>query len=727
MTRAGALTPTDIAARLSGLTFAARLDTARTLCAELDAAFAPGAADVLLAALAPPTATDRMALAAWIAALPSSTAGAYLRAVFHTAGGDEAAAGSWNEFFDRFPTQDALLMAQRARALARIGDWSTASVVMRQALATRPSYTFYARTQRQIDEIAAHAPAALREARIAVLGSSTTSLLIPVLRALCYRDGILATFHEGAFGAFRQEILERGGVLASFKPTIVIIAPHWRDLELPPVGPDESLGIARGIVDEYRALWSALHAACDCHVIQHTFDLPADEAAGLLSVQLPGGRRRLIRRINLELGESLRPGVSLLDAEQVSAEAGVDRWSNPRLWYLARQHPSSEALPLLAEEQMAHIRAVVGLSRKVLVCDLDDTLWKGVIGEDGVDGIKVGPGTPEGEAHADLQRYIRDLKERGVVLAVCSKNNPEDAEAPFRDKTGMVLRLEDFASFTANWDDKAANLRAVATQIGVGLDSLVFIDDNPFERAWVRGQLPEVAVPEPGTSVFSFVRELDRGRYFPAIIWSPEDRLRADGYRREQERASARHSAGSLDDFLAGLHMCGTCEPVSDGNLDRVTQLTNKTNQFNLTTRRRTVAEVRQIAASGWTGVFSLKDRYGDYGIIGVLFCVLSGEAACWDIDTWLMSCRVLRREVEKFMLDCAVEAARSAGVACLRGRYIRSAKNALVADLYPSLGFQTVSRTGDEGCYELGVETVTSPFSRAISRGDREVSLAQK
>lgn len=728
MTKRRGLAPADVTPALSGRPHAERLATAREMCARLDDAFVSGTADLLLAQLAPATDAERAALADWIDALPASIAGAYLRATFYGNAGRHAdAAVQWGEFFERFPSQDPFLMAQRARALSRAGDWQAAARHLRHALETRPGHTFYARMTRLIDEVASHATGTVRQARIAVLGSSTTSLLIPVLRVLCFRDRIDATFHEGAFGAFRQEILERDGPLAAFKPTLVVIAPHWRDLELPAIAGEDQRAVADAVVDEYRGLWTALHRAYDCHVIQYTFDLPADDSAGLLSVQLSAGRRRLIRRINLALADALPSGVSLLDTEQVAAEVGTDRWSNPRLWYLARQHPASDALPELAEEQMAHVRAVLGLSRKVLVCDLDNTLWKGVIGEDGLGGIKVGPGSPDGEAYADLQRYIRDLKERGIVLAVCSKNNEEDARAPFREKSGMVLRLEDFAVFVANWDDKAANLRSIAAQIGVGLDSLVMIDDNPFERAWIRSQLPEVAVPELGTSPFSFVRDIDRGRYFPAVSWSAEDRLRADGYRREQERAQARAGAGNLDDFLAGLHMKASCDPVTDANIERVTQLTNKTNQFNLTTKRRTLAEVRHLAATGWTGVFSLQDRYGDYGIIGVMFCVPGCEPACWDIDTWLMSCRVLRRDVEKFMMDCAVAAARAAGIEKLRGFYLRTEKNGQVADLYPSLGFTTVTRSDDEGTYELRVDSVTSPFSRAIAREDREVTLAQK
>ena len=725
MSRRRAITPADVAVRLTALTFEARLTAAPGLRDEIEEEFSTAAADALLAQLTGEGA-DRTKVARWIDELPPSIAGCYLKATFYSSvGRDAEAADAWTAFFERVPSRDPFLMAHRARALARSGQWPAAAAQLRQALEMRPPYVFHARAQRLIDEAASRAPAALRSARIAILGSSTTSLLVPILRSLCFRDGIQATFHEGDFGAFRQEILERGGPLDAFRPTIVFIAPHWRDLRLPAIGGGDTRAAADALAAEYAGLWSALHAAHDCHVVQHAFDLPAEDSADLLSVQVAGGRRRVIRLVNAALGEALKPGVSLLDTEALAARVGAERWSDPRLWHLARQHPSAEVLPELAEEQMAHVRAVLGLSRKVLVCDLDNTLWKGVVGEDGVDGIRVGPGSADGEAHADLQRYISELKDRGVVLAVCSKNNPDDAEAPFRGARGMVLRREDFAVFKANWDDKAENVRRIAAEIGVGLDSLVVVDDNPFERAWIRSQLPEVAVPELGPSVFSYVRDLDRGRFFPAVSWSAEDRIRAEAYHREQARASAREQAGSLDEFLAGLHMRATCVPVSDANIERVAQLTNKTNQFNLTTKRRTVAEVRHVASLGWTGVFSLQDRYGDYGIIGVMFCLR--EAESWDIDTWLMSCRVLRRDVERFMMDCAIDAARAAGIRTIRGRYLRTAKNGQVADLFPALGFEIVSRTDDEGCYELRVESVVSPLSRAVAREDRDVSLAQQ
>jgi FkbH-like protein len=365
-----------------------------------------------------------------------------------------------------------------------------------------------------------------------------------------------------------------------------------------------------------------------------------------------------------------------------------------------------DALPALAEAMVSHVRAVLGLSRKVLVTDLDNTLWRGVIGEDGLEGIAIGPGSPEGEAHLALQRYLRELKSKGVVLAVCSKNNPEDARLPFERHTHMALRLDDFAAFRANWEDKVTNLRAMARDLSLGLESFVFLDDNPVEREWVRSQLPEVAVVELGPSPFHFVRDLDRGRYFETLSLSAEDLARAAQYRIEAQRESLRSSAASLDEFLHRLQLQARVEPVSPRNLTRVTQLINKTNQFNLTTRRYTEAQVRALAEDpgAWTGAFHLSDSMGSYGLIGVVFCRPFGGEPAWEIDTWLMSCRVLGRQMEKFMLDRLLEAAIQKRVPRIVGVYRRTAKNGMVENLYGQLGFQRTAANEIETRYELTV-----------------------
>jgi FkbH-like protein len=337
------------------------------------------------------------------------------------------------------------------------------------------------------------------------------------------------------------------------------------------------------------------------------------------------------------------------------------------------------------------------------VCDLDNTLWGGVIGEDGLTGITLGPGSPAGEAYVALHEYLLELQGRGVLLAVCSKNNPDDARLPFTDHPQTRLRLDHFAAFFANWSDKAENLRGIAAQLGLGLDSFVFLDDNPVERAWVRSQLPEVLVVELGPTPFDYVRDVDSGRYFQTVGLSDEDRGRSEMYRQSAAREAVRSTYGSLDEFIAQLDMRASAVDVTAANIGRVTQLINKTNQFNLTTRRYTDSQVSRLAAApdGWARAFHLADRFGDYGLIGVLLCAPAGPER-WEIDTWLMSCRVLGRRMEHFMFDRLCEAARAAGITSIVGVYRPTAKNPQVADLFTRLGFDLTAEGPDERRYVL-------------------------
>lgn len=379
---------------------------------------------------------------------------------------------------------------------------------------------------------------------------------------------------------------------------------------------------------------------------------------------------------------------------------------------------------------MSHLRAVLGLSRKVLVTDLDNTLWKGVIGEDGLDGICIGPGSPEGEAHLHLQRYMLDLKRRGILLAVCSKNNTEDARLPFLQHPHMALRLDDFAAFRTNWDDKVTNLRAIAQDLSLGLDSFVFLDDNPLEREWVHSQLPEVAIVELGSSPFHYLRQLDRGHYFEALSLSGEDLARSEQYRVEAQRANLRESATSLDDFLQQLQLEASAEVITGKNLARVTQLVNKTNQFNVTTRRYTEAQMSQLADDprGWARAFQMSDRMGSYGLIGIL-CCRPMDSGAWEVDTWLMSCRTLGRQMEKFMFDRLVESASQRGVKRIVGVYRPTAKNALVKELYDQMGFKRAGEGDNEIRYEFEVPAspaITATHVRNLSKSSKSAPEAR-
>jgi FkbH-like protein len=686
--------------RLRVLDVPARLELAREAVEQLGGHFDSDVCSLLAGEL---DRLDGPLLNAWLDSLPDTANGAWLRTQFLS---DNAAlVSAWERFFSLQPGRDAFDLLAWSRALAATGAYEDAAAKLRLALAQDAGYAFFARAEKLVRKLAASVGSNLRQCRIAVLGSSTTSLTVPVLQALCLYDRIGAEIYEAPYGSIEQEIWNPESGLARFRPDIVMVLMHWRDLRLEAVTQNEQVWVSQ-FLEERKASWQRLSDSFPCHIIQSSFDHPASEAYGQLSSVLPGGRARVIDLLNLRLREEAPANVSILNLAAAQREVGTTQWEDELAWTRYRQHPATEALPSLARACMSHVRSVLGLSRKVLVTDLDNTLWKGVIGEDGLDGIGVGPGSPDGEAHLNLQRYMLDLKRRGILLAVCSKNNFEDAQLPFLQHPHMALRLEDFAAFRANWEDKASNLRAMARDLSLGLDSFVFLDDNPLEREWVRSQLPEVAVVELGSSPFQYLRQLDRGRYFEALSQSGEDLARADQYRVEAQRNSLRVASASLDEFLRKLDLTASVEPITARNLARVTQLVNKTNQFNVTTRRYTDAQVRALAEDpqGWAAAFQMSDRMGSYGLIGVLCCRPADGGGTWEIDTWLMSCRTLGRQMEKFMFDRLVEAAIERAVVRIVGVYRPSAKNGLVKNLYDQMGFRRSDEDGDEVRYEFDV-----------------------
>lgn len=661
--------------------------------------------DRILAGLTRSLSAEELAtLQTWAESLPASPATAYFCTRLAAQRDDRASALShWERFLGITSERDPFVLLPYIKLLRDAERLDEAATHLRLALSPAPRYAFFPKVDKLATDLASRTETHLRQCRIAILGASTTALLTPVLKSLCFRDRIRAEFYEGLYGSVDQEILDPSSGLEAFQPDIVILLSHWRSLQLPATSENEDARVEE-IVAVQSSRWKQLQERSGCHVIQQAFDFPASESHGYLANSLPGGRFRMIRLLNLRLQEAAGSHVSILDTPLLQCEVGP-KWQDEVQWYNFQQHPSTEALPVMADALASHFRAVLGLTRKVLVTDLDNTLWKGVIGEDGLEGIKIGPGSPHGEAHAGLQQYLLDLKSRGVLLAVASKNNLDDAVSPFQEHPHMLLRMEDFAAFEANWNDKAASLREIARKLSLGLDSFVFLDDNPLEREWVRSQLPEVAVVELRQSVFHYVADLDRGRYFNALTLSAEDRTRADQYRSEAARKHLQATSQSLDEFLAQLQLRASHAPVDEKNLPRVAQLTNKTNQFNLTTRRYTEAQVLKLAEdpSGWSRAFHLSDRMGDYGLIGVIFCRAS-EQKQWEIDTWLMSCRVLGRQMEKFMFDRLVEAAQQQEIEEIIAVYRRTPKNGLVREHYLKLGFTQIEETPNETRYRLAV-----------------------
>ena len=534
-----------------------------------------------------------------------------------------------------------------------------------------------------------------RRCRVALLGSATIDFLAPILRAQCFGAGIDAEIYVGPFNQYTQEIRDPASGLARFQPDVIVIATDWRSLGLRDEE-DSPAEVVHARCSELESLWRESAGRLGATVIQFNFEAPPCDALGQLSAALPGGRGRLLRAINLALWEAAArmQCVAILDVDQIAARFGKDRWHDPVLWHTAKQYPSAEAMPALGRQLTALLRAILGLTCKCLAMDLDGVLWGGVIGEEGLAGIQLGGG-PAGEAFVEFQRYLKSLARTGVLLAVCSKNNPEDALLPFRQHPEMVLREQDIAVFMANWQPKEENLRAIAAAMNIGLDAMVFVDDNPAERARVRQCLPEVEVVDLPPDPAQYVSAVSRLGLFETLAITREDRGRTASIQENLKRKALESAAGSVDDYLAQLDIKVQLAPFDEANLPRIVQLINKTNQFNLTTRRRGDAEVRALLAAGaYTQAMRASDRFGDSGLTGVLIAI--PEDGGLRVDTWLMSCRVLGRRLEEVMFAALVRYAAENRYAHIIGEYIPTARNSQVADLYIRLGCVAGGQAGE-------------------------------
>ncbi len=527
--------------------------------------------------------------------------------------------------------------------------------------------------------------------RLAVLGSSTLGHLLPGIRVGGLRRGLWITAYEGDYGQYSAELADRGSGLYAFAPTVILLAlDAYHATRGVDAGADADAvrSASRKLIDSLTHCWRLAREA-GIPVVQQTVLPTFPPILGNNEHRLPGSKARFIARFNETLRECAeREGVDLLAVDAFANARGLGAWHNPVLWHRAKQEVSPAAAQLYGDHLARLLAARQGRSSKCLVLDLDNTLWGGVIGDDGLDGIVLGQGSAMGEAFLDLQAYALEQAKRGVILAVCSKNDEANALAPFERHPDMLLKRGDVACFVANWDDKAKNIRRIARELNIGLDSLVFVDDNPFERNLVRSVLPMVAVPEIPEDPALVARSIADAGYFEGVGITDEDRERTLQYQANAERAALEAEAADLPSYLESLRMEVVWKEFDAIGLQRITQLINKTNQFNLTTRRYNEDQVRSlISAPDAFGLqLRLIDRFGDNGVIAIVIGRLSGEAA--SIDTWLMSCRVLGRQVEEATLNLVVEAAARLGAKRLIGEYLPTAKNGMVKEHYRKLGF---------------------------------------
>lgn len=544
-----------------------------------------------------------------------------------------------------------------------------------------------------------------RRVRLAIVGSFTTLQLSRILPLASMRQGIELQLWEGNYGQYRQELLDPGSALYRWQPDFIVIAVHEGELQLPFLSESPDDDVAREVAS-WTTLWDAVALHGSARVIQFNFALPVETPFGHLGTRVSGTRHAMMLAVNAGLGVAAGRKVDILDCERLSALTGKEQWMDPRYWHLSKQAVSLQVLPLLARHLTAVIAASLGLSRKCLVLDLDNTLWGGVIGEDGLVGIKLG-GDQTGEAFVSFQEYLRQLKDKGVILAVCSKNNESDAREPFQHHPEMRLKLDDFAVFIANWETKPDNLVRIAKTLNIGLDALVFVDDSQVECAAVRRALPQVDVIALPDDPAYYTRTLSHYLMFETASFTAEDAQRTAQYRARAEVTQLAQSARSLDEFWRSLQMTATVAQFDELNLPRIIQLIGKTNQFNLTTRRHGHAQIEAFMKNPNCLHFyvRLRDRFADHGLVGVIIAMQQGQVL--EIDTLLMSCRVIGRTVERTMLRHLCSLAMLRGATTIRGYYSPTKKNALVKDLYSQLGFSRTEVEADGEAWDYDLSTL--------------------
>lgn len=557
--------------------------------------------------------------------------------------------------------------------------------------------------------------------RVAILGGSTTDEIKDILELFLLRTGIRPQFYQSDYNRFFEDVMFPNERLEGFAPEIIFVHTSQVNITHVPLVEDTSEVVEdkfRRELEKFTSLWDKIRQRYACTIVQNNFELPHYRILGNLDSSAVQGRTHFTTRLNLAFAEYARAHQDFYinDINYLSASFGLTRWHDPKFWYAYKYALSYDAISTLAHSVATVVGAVCGKSKKCLVLDLDNTVWGGVIGDDGPDNIQIGKETSVGESFSSLQQYASELQRRGVILAVCSKNEPDIAAQGFAHPDS-ILRLKDFAAFKASWNPKDVGLRQIASEVNVGLDSLVLVDDNPAERELVRRQVPEVAVPEVGSDVAGFISYIDRSGFFEPAVLSADDLQRSKFYEANLERQTLEATASDYDAFLASLSMKAEIGPFVPRYIDRITQLINKTNQFNLTTRRYSASEVVAISNNPHSvGLYGrLTDKFGDNGLISVIVGTATGEAVL-HIDVWVMSCRVIKREMEFAMFDELRRECVARGISAITGTYSPTAKNAMVADLYSTLGFALVKRTDSgETQWRFDIGRSQAPANRAI------------
>lgn len=531
--------------------------------------------------------------------------------------------------------------------------------------------------------------------KIAVLGGSTTGDIVKIMELFLLDAGIEPEFYESEYAQYYQDAMFPNEELLAFAPDLIFVHTSNRNVTAYPDISDSAEvieGKFRSEIDRFTGIWNSLQDRFHCPIIQNNFEMPFYRLLGNRDCYDIHGRTNFLTRLNNAFYDYAQQHESFYinDLNYVSADYGLKQWADPLYWNMYKYAMCLDAIPLFAFNTVKIIKSVFGRNKKALALDLDNTLWGGVVGDDGVDALEIGQETGTSQSYYEFQSYLKAVKSLGILLTVCSKNEHENAIAGLNHPEG-VLRPDDFVAIRANWDNKDRNIVDIASELNIFSDAIVFVDDNPAEREIVRSQLTGVCVPEMDT-VENYITTLDRNGYFEVTNYSEDDLKRNEMYKLNAVRKAQEASYADYSEYLRSLDMTATIDDFLPVYITRITQLANKSNQFNVTTRRYTPAEMDEVFASdNHIRLYGkLVDKFGDNGVVSVV--IGEKEEDTLNIQLWIMSCRVLKRDMEFAMLDTLVKKCRQNGINTIRGYYYPTAKNKLVKDLFKTFGFDKIS-----------------------------------
>lgn len=603
----------------------------------------------------------------------------------------------------------------RIRDLIKNGQNENALQEIKKSISKAHSYYQVSTLQKAASQIQTKGSAKIK---VAMGGKCTLDPMVELLKFYFKLNGYEADIYLSQFGTIQQDLLNESSELYQFKPDFIFIFNSMHDLDFllsKNLSAEQASQFVLQSTEEMKNLVAAAQGKINAQVILSNFDLPSVRVFSNFERQVETSASNIYNRLNQEMDQASKKLFTVFDLNYLSERFGKEKWFSNRFWYEGKYPFSLEATPVVAFALFRLLESMMGKAKKCLVFDLDNTIWGGIVGEEGALGVNISRDNSEGEAFSDLQRYILNLKNRGILLAVCSKNDESLAQEVFLKNTNMLLRLQDISVFKANWKNKADNLKEIAQELNIGLDSMVFFDDSAFERNLVRELLPEVAVVEISEDPTESKEQLVKENFFEVAALTDEDFKRSLMYQQEKLRTVLKSEAKTEDEYLKNLNMRAQVTTIKEDNIDRCVQLINKSNQYNLLGTKTTVTAMtnKKNSSDSVIQVFSLSDKFGDNGIVAIVSMVVNSKEKSLEIDGFTMSCRVLMRGFESYIHEQICKIAVEKNLENIKGKIIKTGKNKISTNHFEKLNFKCLENNEQESTWIFNIKSNASLTSK--------------